>query len=222
MGRCDAPRLRHKSSRTQSNTFRDRKHALPNAAPPHSRARRQRRKVTGHMKRVVAAGQRWRCAGCDELLPASYEVDHTVPLFSGGSSAFSNLRALCNACHGAKTVVENAERDVGRLEQLVSPVPPPLSPPLSLPVNSSSAFAGGLGSGPAIKARQKTLAATRVDYERLMVVGMVDRRQLVQRLRAARRDITGPMLAVTRDQMPWLYPPKGAYHLCRDNRSERL
>jgi len=65
---------------------------------------RNRRNVSGRMKKYVAAGQKWRCAACSSLLSASYEVDHVLPLYRGGTNSVENLQALCPNCHGSKTV----------------------------------------------------------------------------------------------------------------------
>lgn len=40
---------------------------------------------------------------CGILLPPTFEVDHIVELRNGGKDEFSNLQALCNNCHAAKT-----------------------------------------------------------------------------------------------------------------------
>ena len=53
--------------------------------------------------RLVAASQAWRCACCDELLTAFYEIDHSRALALGGDNSRRNLQALCPACHRAKT-----------------------------------------------------------------------------------------------------------------------
>jgi 5-methylcytosine-specific restriction endonuclease McrA len=37
----------------------------------------------------------------------TYEIDHHIPLFKGGSNDISNLIALCRNCHGKKTILEN-------------------------------------------------------------------------------------------------------------------
>jgi 5-methylcytosine-specific restriction endonuclease McrA len=62
------------------------------------------RQVSPLLKKKVAASQEWRCGHCKNLFDASYEVDHVVPLFKGGSNSESNLVALCRNCHGRKTV----------------------------------------------------------------------------------------------------------------------
>jgi 5-methylcytosine-specific restriction endonuclease McrA len=58
------------------------------------------------MKKQVAAKQGWSCGHCKSILDASYEVDHILALYKGGSNEESNLVALCRNCHGKKTVNE--------------------------------------------------------------------------------------------------------------------
>jgi 5-methylcytosine-specific restriction endonuclease McrA len=66
-----------------------------------------KRGLTSHMKRLIACSQDWQCAACTGLLPASYQIDHVQPLFLGGHPTLpSNLRALCDTCHGLKNVYE--------------------------------------------------------------------------------------------------------------------
>lgn len=62
------------------------------------------RQVSPLLKKKVAANQEWKCGHCKNLFDASFEVDHIVPLFKGGSNNESNLVALCRNCHGRKTV----------------------------------------------------------------------------------------------------------------------
>ena len=64
------------------------------------------RQVTPLLKKKVAADQEWKCGHCKILLDASYEVDHTIPLYKGGSNDEQNLVALCRNCHGKKTVAD--------------------------------------------------------------------------------------------------------------------
>lgn len=40
------------------------------------------------------------------------EIDHTVALINGGENRESNLRALCQPCHGAKTATDVAEKSI--------------------------------------------------------------------------------------------------------------
>lgn len=64
------------------------------------------RQVSALLKKKIAADQKWQCGHCKSILDASYEVDHIVALFNGGTNAESNLVALCRNCHGKKTVHE--------------------------------------------------------------------------------------------------------------------
>ena len=58
-------------------------------------------------RRLIACEQQWQCNVCHTLLPHTFEIDHVRPLWAGGSAdARTNLQALCNTCHSAKTVRE--------------------------------------------------------------------------------------------------------------------
>jgi len=67
---------------------------------------KEKRNVTGLTKKKVAASQKWKCGTCDETLDETYEVDHKLALFRGGSNDIDNLVALCPHCHRKKTVDE--------------------------------------------------------------------------------------------------------------------
>ncbi len=67
---------------------------------------KEKRNVTNLMKKTVAANQAWACAHCKHILDSSYEVDHIVALFNGGTNEIDNLVALCRNCHGKKTMAE--------------------------------------------------------------------------------------------------------------------
>lgn len=69
-----------------------------------------RRTLGESEKRVVAARQQWRCSECLELLPAAFQVDHTVPLHLGGPDEQANCTAMCPNCHAAKTQREAINR----------------------------------------------------------------------------------------------------------------
>jgi 5-methylcytosine-specific restriction protein A len=62
------------------------------------------RKVSQIKKKIVASNQKWKCKSCGALLDYSYEVDHIIPLYKGGSNEIINLQALCRNCHGKKTI----------------------------------------------------------------------------------------------------------------------
>jgi hypothetical protein len=67
---------------------------------------RVKRNVSESKKKFVASNQQWKCAGCNELLDATYEIDHINPLYKGGTNEVSNLKALCRNCHGKKTLMD--------------------------------------------------------------------------------------------------------------------
>jgi predicted HNH restriction endonuclease len=67
---------------------------------------KEKRNVTGLTKKKVAADQGWKCGNCGQTLDETYEVDHKLALFKGGSNNITNLVALCPHCHRKKTVDE--------------------------------------------------------------------------------------------------------------------
>jgi 5-methylcytosine-specific restriction protein A len=64
------------------------------------------RNVSPLTKKIVASNQKWLCGNCKKMLDFTYEIDHKVPLFQGGSNDYNNLIALCRDCHGRKTILE--------------------------------------------------------------------------------------------------------------------
>jgi hypothetical protein len=52
-----------------------------------------KRSVSETLKKTVAAGQQWKCARCDSMLSAFYEVDHKRALWLGGDNSERNLQA---------------------------------------------------------------------------------------------------------------------------------
>lgn len=61
------------------------------------------RNVSNCKKKTVAARQSWKCGLCGQLLDETYEVDHIVPLYQGGTNELDNLMALDPICHKKKT-----------------------------------------------------------------------------------------------------------------------
>ncbi|MEO0236732.1 MAG: HNH endonuclease signature motif containing protein [candidate division WOR-3 bacterium] len=62
-----------------------------------------KRLVSESLKKWVAAHQKWVCGMCGQLLDETYEIDHIVPLYAGGSNQKDNLMALDPICHRKKT-----------------------------------------------------------------------------------------------------------------------
>lgn len=54
----------------------------------------------------IAANQKWRCKICGELLEATFEVDHIIPICFQGQEIFPNFQVLCVKCHRNKTMRE--------------------------------------------------------------------------------------------------------------------
>lgn len=71
-----------------------------------SRTNKKKRNVTESTKKFVAANQRWKCSRCFQILDATYEIDHIIPLYKGGNNEISNLQAMCRNCHGKKTLYD--------------------------------------------------------------------------------------------------------------------
>ncbi len=67
---------------------------------------KEKRNVTGAMKKKVGADYSWKCASCKDILDEGYQVDHIKPLFAGGSNDISNLQPLCAKCHAKKSFNE--------------------------------------------------------------------------------------------------------------------
>ena len=72
---------------------------------------KEKRNVTGLMKKKIAASQEWKCGNCKSLLDETYEVDHRKALFQGGTNEPENLVALCPNCHRHKTVEERLHQE---------------------------------------------------------------------------------------------------------------
>ncbi len=70
-----------------------------------------KRNVSSLTKKMVASNQQWKCGSCNQTLDYTYEIDHHIPLFKGGSNEINNLIALCRNCHGKKTLLENNNID---------------------------------------------------------------------------------------------------------------
>jgi hypothetical protein len=72
---------------------------------------REKRNVSGLLKKKIAASQEWKCGSCAALLDETYEVDHKLALFQGGTNEPDNLVALCPNCHRHKTVEERLNQE---------------------------------------------------------------------------------------------------------------
>ena len=71
--------------------------------PKNMKPGRHKRNVSESKKKYIASQQKWHCAHCSQMLDNTFEVDHVIPLYKGGSNELNNLEALCRNCHGKKT-----------------------------------------------------------------------------------------------------------------------
>lgn len=70
-------------------------------------SRRLKGRTLQNERRRVFARDRYTCQICDLItLPAQLELDHRIPLASGGTHADSNLQTACKPCHELKTADE--------------------------------------------------------------------------------------------------------------------
>jgi 5-methylcytosine-specific restriction endonuclease McrA len=68
---------------------------------------RTARNVPQGLKNMVCSRNNWMCYRCNNILPATFEIDHIVPSVDGGyDNRIENLQALCPNCHRIKTSAE--------------------------------------------------------------------------------------------------------------------
>ena len=72
----------------------------------HSTTQRAKRYVSPFTAKRVAARQHFKCNLCHRELDETWETDHKVPLWMGGSNEISNLQSLCRSCHISKSAKE--------------------------------------------------------------------------------------------------------------------
>ena len=59
--------------------------------------------VHGNHNQKIPISIAYSCRTKSDMI-YSYEIDHHIPLFKGGTNDISNLQALCRNCHGRKTI----------------------------------------------------------------------------------------------------------------------
>jgi 5-methylcytosine-specific restriction protein A len=72
-----------------------------------------KRSVSETKKKYISAQQGWKCGHCHQQLSATYEVDHKIPLYKGGSNDLTNLISLCANCHRNKTAMDRMKDENG-------------------------------------------------------------------------------------------------------------
>lgn len=66
----------------------------------------KRKATSASIRLQIAWRQDWKCNECADTLHWTFEVDHIVALFDGGSNDYTNLQALCVKCHKTKSMRE--------------------------------------------------------------------------------------------------------------------
>jgi len=70
-----------------------------------------KRSVSETKKKYISAQQGWKCGHCQQQLSSTYEVDHIVPLYKGGTNDLTNLVSLCPNCHRKKTALDRMKSE---------------------------------------------------------------------------------------------------------------
>jgi hypothetical protein len=70
-----------------------------------------KRSVSETKKKYISAQQGWKCGHCQQQLSSTYEVDHIVPLYKGGTNDWTNLFSLCPNCHRKKTAMDRMKSE---------------------------------------------------------------------------------------------------------------
>ena len=74
----------------------------------------KRKRISEAVLKNVGANAKWRCQGCDELLQATFQLDHVKPIHLGGEDTIDNLQPLCVVCHAKKTQEERMNEMIER------------------------------------------------------------------------------------------------------------
>jgi hypothetical protein len=84
---------------------------VPTLKKTHSTTTTVKRCVSETKKKYISAQQGWKCGHCQQQLSSTYEVDHIIPLYKGGSNDLTNLVSLCPNCHRKKTAMDRMKSD---------------------------------------------------------------------------------------------------------------
>ena len=97
----------HQNNRMQMNNRMNMINPNNFIPPQNKKSNRHKRNVSESKKKYIASNQKWHCTHCNQILDNTFEVDHIIPLYKGGTNDLNNLEALCRNCHGVKTFKDN-------------------------------------------------------------------------------------------------------------------
>jgi len=98
-----------------------------------------RKRLTPAKEKIIAAAQDYKCAICRVILPSTWELDHKIELWQGGTNDLDNFQVLCPNCHRKKTQLAAIARE--DLKRAASPpATPDLLPILPPPAATSPHF----------------------------------------------------------------------------------
>jgi hypothetical protein len=67
----------------------------------------KRKLFTEFEKQSICSGHDYKCVSCrTDLLDRDFDIDHKIPLASGGKNSIENLQPLCKKCHTKKSNYE--------------------------------------------------------------------------------------------------------------------
>lgn len=66
-----------------------------------------RKTIRESIKKEISYRQSYKCLGCEDLLPPSFQIDHIIPWSLSHDDSEENLQALCPNCHSIKTQRES-------------------------------------------------------------------------------------------------------------------
>ena len=58
-------------------------------------------------KQSICSTYNYKCSICrTDLVEREFDIDHKIPIASGGKNSIENLQPLCKTCHKKKTAFE--------------------------------------------------------------------------------------------------------------------
>ena len=131
-----------------------------------------RRLFTPSERKEVKEKYNHKCAECLTTLTHKFQIDHKIPIASGGSNDLSNLQLLCCACHSEKTKKEREAGDYMIHDRTKSSFNPKVEQVVFSDLNKHWAFIETVGNINArgikhldiVKSRRNKMLNNKYDY----------------------------------------------------------